>query len=255
MAAKKKAVKKTIKKSTKKAEAKYSRVLLVIDRSGSMESVRKEAFEGINLQLQTLKKNANKSITTVSYLQFDSELEWLFKDTPAEDLVDITWDQYVPRSMTALYDATGRGLTYLETNGRNDKNVAFLVIVVSDGQNNVMMEYTQDTIAKKIEELQGKGNWTITYLMANIDVQVVQRGLKVNSGNIAQYNSTSIGTQDAFLRAASATQNWGSARGMSAGGVAYASADFYGAQAATGDTTDDINKITSFTVPTSKVKK
>jgi uncharacterized protein YegL len=170
-----------------------TRVVLVIDRSGSMDSIEKETFNNINEQLATLKRDAAKGGKMfVSYIQFDDVIETVFDNVPAEDLKLITKAQYKPRGGTALYDAQLRAMLALQK-ADDPADAAYLVITITDGMNNASKEINQWELAKKIKEYEAKGNWTFTYMMANIDIKQFAYNMNVPLGNVAAFAATPTG--------------------------------------------------------------
>jgi uncharacterized protein YegL len=86
-----------------------SEIVILLDRSGSMNSIRKDMIGGINAFLQAQKKSALDC--KVSHYQFDKNhglsdiLTVLYERRDISNVADITEDQFVPRGGTPLYDA------------------------------------------------------------------------------------------------------------------------------------------------------
>ena len=151
---------------------KQTHIALVIDRSGSMSSVRAETFAGINLQLATIKENVAKTGETfVTYIQFDDVIETVLSRVNAKDIVPIREDQYQPRGWTAFNDALGKAVTDLKRDVIETTDTAYLVIVVTDGFENASKEYTSATITELVKTLTNTGRWEFVYVMANLSVQ------------------------------------------------------------------------------------
>lgn len=192
MPAKKKAASKKV--TTKKAKVKkITRVALVIDRSGSMSVIRRQAWSGINEQLKLLKDNAKKGgDTTVSYVQFDTEIETLFANKKAQELQQIKEHEYEPRGGTALYDALGQTIVNLSGLPETD-DTGYLVVVISDGEENSSKDWKGGALKAKIQELEKTGKWTFTYMLSNVDIGSVQTNLGAHAGNISTFVSTPTG--------------------------------------------------------------
>jgi uncharacterized protein YegL len=187
-------------KGSKNKPKKVTRVALVIDRSGSMNSVRQSAFDGINEQISTIKKNVKLTGKTyVTYIQFDQEIETVFENKDAKDLTPITYNQYEPRGTTALRDATLTAIKSLQSAGAKDGDDAgYLVVVISDGAENASKDITATELKAEITKLEATGNWTFTYMLSNVDSQAVAASLGVSVGNVSTYHATLAGTTDAF---------------------------------------------------------
>jgi Mg-chelatase subunit ChlD len=187
---------------------KTTRVALVVDRSGSMGNVRGEALNGLNEQLDVLARTATQGGETfVTYVLFNDLVQTVFKNRSALEIARITSADYVPGGLTAMYDGIGTAINELIAQTGDDEDVAYLVVVISDGQNNVNNEFNSDSIAKRVRELQGKGNWTFTMMLSNVDLSVA-KGLGLDAGSISAYTSTTLGTQKAFSNIAASTDNY-----------------------------------------------
>jgi hypothetical protein len=83
-----------------------SEIVCIIDRSGSMGSIRDDAIGGFNTFLAEQKKLPGEA--TLTYIQFDTEYEVVHENAPLNDVPPIDETVYVPRGSTALLDAVGR---------------------------------------------------------------------------------------------------------------------------------------------------
>lgn len=194
---------------TVEPEDKLTYVALVIDRSGSMGSVMKEALAGINEQISSIKTNASKGGTTyVSLIEFDDVIDVVFANKLAADLQEVT--EYYPRNTTAMYDAVGRAITLLES-CTETKDTGYLVVVISDGMENASKEWNSVKLADKVKRLQATGKWTFAYMLSNVDLSLATN-LGVPLNNVRSYISTNIGTQEAMLSNSISTVNYLSSR-------------------------------------------
>ena len=90
--------------------------VIILDRSGSMESIRRAAVEGFNETLAGIKKAQEKFAETqdhyVSLVTFCScETRHVFDKTPVAEAHPLTMEDYQPCCCTPLYDAMGITLT------------------------------------------------------------------------------------------------------------------------------------------------
>jgi Mg-chelatase subunit ChlD len=194
------------------AKRKTTRVALVIDRSGSMSSVEKAAFDGINEQINVIRRDADQGGDTyVTYIQFDDFVETVFSNQHASELKNITRDQYSPRGSTAMRDAVGTAIEMLKSQTGSDEDVAYLVVTISDGAENASRQYTADRLAAIVKELKQTGRWTFTMMLSNVDLSVA-KNLGVDLGNSVTYTSTEAGTVQAFAQMSTSTGNYFGAR-------------------------------------------
>ena len=181
------------------SSTKLTYVCFVLDESGSMGSCRDATIDGFNEQVNAVRQNAKSGgKTSVSLFRFgcppDSLPREFYFDKPVSDLLGISRETYSPHGNTPMYDAIGLALTRLETLPQTD-NTGFLVIVVSDGQENASQEWTSGRLAEKVKALQDSGKWTFVYIGANQDLTQVRETFGLHVGNMMGYDSTVIGTQ------------------------------------------------------------
>ena len=109
--------------------------LIIVDESGSMSVIRKQAFSGMNETLSTVRAMQEKFPDTeqhVTLVTFDSDhMKWHFNDALAKDTHDLKWKDYNPCAATPLYDAIGKTVSKLNAQVGNDDNV--LVTIITDG--------------------------------------------------------------------------------------------------------------------------
>lgn len=124
----------------KKNDSKEKRVfnLIIVDESGSMSIIRKQAFSGMNETLQTVRQMQEKFPSTkqfVTLVTFDSDhRKWHYDNTPAEQTKNLDWKSYNPSAATPLYDAMGKAISKVNAQIEEGDNV--LVTVITDGEEN-----------------------------------------------------------------------------------------------------------------------
>lgn len=139
--------------------------LLVVDESGSMEIIRKQALVGINETLETIRKmqKAHSELEQrVTLITFDSTHKNMFYDNvSADDTRSLSMRDYRPCGGTPLYDAIGMGIAKINAQAAEGDNV--LVTIVTDGEENCSEEYSLRMIKNLIEKLK-KQAWTFTFI-------------------------------------------------------------------------------------------
>lgn len=111
-------------------------ICMVVDRSGSMDSIRVEAENGINRFLASQSEN-DLGDCTLSLYEFDNDIDVVHRNVPIKD------KKYTlrPRGMTRLYDAIVQAINettiYLDKIKKNKKKKPLVILViVTDGMNN-----------------------------------------------------------------------------------------------------------------------
>lgn len=156
--------------------------LIIVDESGSMSVIRKQAFMGMNETLSTVRTMQEKFPDTeqhVTLVTFDSEhTKWHYDDALAKDTHDLKWDAYNPCAATPLYDAIGKTVSKLNAQVSGDDNV--LVTIITDGYENCSEEWTLHMVRNLIEKLKEQ-KWTFTLIGTdNLDVEGMAHSMSID---------------------------------------------------------------------------
>ena len=169
--------------------------LIILDESGSMCTIYKQALDGVNETLNTIRQSQAEDDSQrhfVSLVAFDSShLRFIYNGTPAEKTESITTEQYRPGECTPLYDAMGVTINDLRTRVADEDIV--MVTVITDGEENSSQQYTAAMVKALVDELRLKG-WTFAYLGANQDVEAVARDLNID--NYMDFEASEEGAED-----------------------------------------------------------
>lgn len=203
-------------KASKKVFNKKTHVAIVLDRSGSMSSIHKQTVDGLNEQFEAFRKNAKDADINISLIQFDTIVDTVFDAVKPENLKELAMSDFQPRGGTAMYDGIWNAINHLKAKDTTD-DTAYLICVISDGEENSSKEISQKILADEIKKLQDQGNWTFQYLLSNVDINAVRSALNVQLDKIAYYNASGVGSSAAFTTNATATANYVSLRGSTVG--------------------------------------
>lgn len=170
--------------------------VIILDRSGSMESIRSVAISGLNETLASIQKAQEKFSTTqehfVSLVMFCScETKLFFDKLPVRKAHPLKWNDYEPCCCTPLFDAMGVTLTAMRKYIKDMEDVAVVVTIITDGLENASKEYSGQNIKHLIEELRGEG-WTFTYMGANQDAVEVAMSLSIRNSRNFEYNDSGM---------------------------------------------------------------
>lgn len=151
----------------------YTHISVILDRTGSMESIRNDVIGGFNAFLQDQKGLPGKA--TLTLVQFDSQdpYEVIHRFAPIQNVSELTVNTYVPRASTPLLDAIGRGINDLEKCiadiEKADRPSKVVFVIITDGQENDSREFRKDQIVKMIKDKTDKDDWQFVFLSADLD--------------------------------------------------------------------------------------
>ena len=163
----------------------YTHISLVLDRSGSMDSVKADTIGSFNTFLKEQKENPKEC--TFTLVQFDNEYEIIHDFVSLKKSKNLTEKTFVPRGMTALYDAIGRTINSvgqkLEAMNEEDRPERVIFVVLTDGEENSSKEFHRDQINEMIKHQTEKYNWQFIYLGANQDAISAAGSIGIKSSN------------------------------------------------------------------------
>ena len=109
---------------------------IVLDRSGSMSSIKADTIGGFNQFLKEQKKNPESA--RISLYQFDTIYEPVYSDRNLVEAPALTDSTFVPRGGTALIDAVCTTIDRVGERLRSmrpeDRPSQVLIVVVTDGE-------------------------------------------------------------------------------------------------------------------------
>lgn len=185
--------------------------LIILDESGSMDSIKDFIIQGFNEIVQNAKgiekqfPGQEHFITLISFNGLGTKLIH-FMD-PVSKLEKIDDEKYQPDATTPLYDAMGFGFKKLEQVLKNRKDFNVLVTVFTDGMENASREYSGNDIKKLIERLKPE-RWTFTYIGTDHDVEKFAGSISIT--NIMFYNKSEKGVKEMFEKEHSARHRYSS---------------------------------------------
>lgn len=169
---------------------------IALDESGSMAGTKKQTISGVNEQLQELKKtSAVDSTVTLVTFSGPTDIKVIYSAKPISEVKELTEDDYNPNGGTAMYDGVGRLFNELQQKVVDDENTSYLVLVVSDGEENTSAEYDSPKIAQMVKDRLATKRWSINYIGANQDLSVVTQTLGLSKGSSFAYASNVRGTE------------------------------------------------------------
>ena len=175
--------------------------LLILDESGSMQSIYKQALTGANETIQSTKAaqeqypEQDHRFTFVTFNTIEPFIKTVIDDQPITEVKELTKADYRPNACTPLYDAMGISITALEQKVKEGDRV--LVTVITDGLENASQEYSGKAVKEMVDRLREKG-WTFVYIGANQDAVEVAKDLHI--WNSLNFCASVEGTDSMFQR-------------------------------------------------------
>lgn len=180
--------------------------LVILDKSGSMESIRKEALDGYNETMGAIRAAQQKHMDTlvhfVSPAAFcDCGIDMIYDKTHIVDAGKLTKDKYEPCCRTPLFDAIGKTVKKLKSDIKDIKDIkdiedaAVLVTIITDGYENSSKKWTGPAVKKLIDDCKEDG-WMFSFIGAGEDVVKVATTISIT--HTVVWEQTSEGTKGMF---------------------------------------------------------
>jgi Mg-chelatase subunit ChlD len=175
----------------------YTEIAFILDRSGSMESCQDAAIEGFNDFLH--EQQQAEGLAKLTLVLFDSEYLVPVQSLPVQEVIPLTRETYVPRSMTALLDAIAR--TVDEMGARfaalleEDRPVQVIVSILTDGLENASQNFGWEDVAERIKHQTDVYKWTFLFLGANQDAIATAAKMNIAAANSASYVADEAGSR------------------------------------------------------------
>lgn len=169
-------------------DLKKTKVIFVIDQSGSMQGQQKDVIGGFNGYIETLKEQPGDYEVTL--IKFENTTEVVYRNTPLSRVKKLT--DYRPGGATALLDAVGEAIKIVEESkgrtirteteaitktGKTVKKVTTttiespeydpsVIVIITDGGENASRKHTRSVIKERIKEAEKSFNTAFIYLGA-----------------------------------------------------------------------------------------
>ena len=174
----------------------FTRLALVLDRSGSMASIEEATVAGVNKFIEEQKQVPGTA--TLKLVQFDDVYEEVF-DTAIAVAPELTLSKtpkegqktYEPRGSTALLDAIGRTVielgTALAALPEEERPSKVIVVIMTDELEDASRLFSKDKVLAMITEQRDTYKWDFVYLGANQDAIATAAAMGIDAASAITY--------------------------------------------------------------------
>ncbi len=176
-------------------------VIIILDKSGSMEELTDDTIGGYNSLIQKQKdENKDMNVFVSTYL-FNNRVSTLCDAQAITKVEPLTRKKYFASGSTALYDAIGYAIT------REDERVVklarskkplpqkTLIVVTTDGYENASIKYRYEEIRKLIGQKKEEGV-SFLFIGANIDSDTFAEQIGIGSDYAFTVQNNSLGVRN-----------------------------------------------------------
>jgi len=180
----------------------YTEILMIIDKSGSMEHLTSDTVGGVNSFIASQKSQPGQA--NLSVLLFSESVRYWQSGVDVKVVPEFTAKEYREGGMnnTALLDAIGIGVTELGQRlalmDESDRPEKVLVAILTDGEENASREYKHDQIKTLIADQETKYSWDFVFMAAGPEAFAASQGLGLSRSKSLQYASNKVNTNAAY---------------------------------------------------------
>jgi len=167
---------------------KIPNIIFLMDKSGSMQSIKNDTIGGFNSFVD--KQKGQGGAAHLNVILFDTVTSTYYKGDVSA-VPNMTTLSYSPDGMTALYDAIGKSLKEYAHYKKA------LVVILTDGAENSSSKYDRDRILSMIREKENNG-WQFLYLGANQDAFTESAHIGISRDCTRSFDATPIGINAVF---------------------------------------------------------
>lgn len=178
------------------------------DHSGSMRSIARFAARDFNSKIASIREASisQNQDTIVSIVECGygntEKVRRVVTNSSVTTLTEMAEHQYEANGRgTPLWDSVGELIEMFENvPDANNKDVSFLVMVITDGAENASVKYSASSIAHKIRELERTDRWSFVFRVPRGYGRTITQALGVSEGNIQEWEQTEKGVAAAAQR-------------------------------------------------------
>lgn len=183
--------------SVNKPPTPVNHVGLVLDCSGSMESVWSDVIRELKANINTVRGESIKlgQTTDLTLTTFGDLVNTVFQN---KSISEAQLPDYLQPNlgMTALYDATADCISKLQQNRDiNDANTSCLLLVFTDGDENASKRWRADELKVLIQNLQKTDRWSFCFVVPPGAKGEITQRLGLPDGNVIEWEQTSAGVK------------------------------------------------------------
>jgi hypothetical protein len=174
-------------------------ILMVLDKSGSMEPITDDTIGSFNSFINEQKAVPGEAKVTVWLFDTVRHMP-LYRRVPLSDVKPMDRSQYVAGGTTALLDAVAMSIDeagrWYDSLPPDQKPERVIMVIQTDGMENASREYKPDQVFDRIKHQKEKYGWAFIFLGANQDAWTT--GQQMGIGHTLSYDADAQGTRAAY---------------------------------------------------------
>ncbi|MGN1398460.1 MAG: hypothetical protein ACI4WG_00455 [Erysipelotrichaceae bacterium] len=176
---------------------KYTEIVFILDRSGSMSGLEKDTIGGYNSTIEKQKKESGSAV--VSTILFNHYSKVVCNRVDINKVKPMTEDDYRVGGSTALLDAVGGAIVHVEKVhkmlGEAHSPEKTIFIITTDGYENSSKEFSYQKVKSLISK---HDDYQFIFMGANIDAYQMASSMGIARETTVNYRCDSTGQRLCF---------------------------------------------------------
>lgn len=190
----------------------YIKIVNIIDKSGSMMSMKQSAIKGFNEFIESQQKlDGDVTVTTVLFSSGD-DIQLICDNTNINDCIFLDDKNYQPNGGTALLDAIGdvinTEIDWLATIPLSERPNKTLCVILTDGDEIDSKYYNVNKIKNMISEMKTDYKWEFIFIGTDESSIFLADNIGISKGNSYSYTTNDSGISDAYQCISFATKSY-----------------------------------------------
>ena len=177
---------------------KYTEIVFILDRSGSMSGLEGDTIGGYNSTIEKQKKENGRAV--VSTILFNHYSKVICNRVDINEVNKMTERDYQVSGSTALLDAVGGAITHVEKVhkmlGEANSPEKTIFIITTDGYENSSKEFSYHKVKSLIKK---HDDYQFIFMGANIDAYKMAGDMGIAKETTVNYRCDSYGQRMCFL--------------------------------------------------------
>lgn len=181
-------------------DSNLTHICMILDCSGSMQSVKPATISGYNEFIEAQQKAPGRAV--VDLVLFNHDVLAKYAGQPVQKVRMLTAKDYTCDGNTALYDAMGSTIDALgislagTVEARRPGRV--VVVLMTDGMENASKNYLAGRVSTLVKHQRETYAWEFVFLGANQDAVLTGATMGVPTSSSVTYCASTIGTRSTF---------------------------------------------------------
>ena len=178
----------------------YTEIVVIVDRSGSMEVIREDSIGGFNAFVEDQKKVPGAANLTL--VLFNNKYKFVLDSVPLGMVKPLDKSTYVPMGTTALLDAMGHTIDSVGDRlfmmNEADRPSKVIVAILTDGLENASLDYSRERIFEMVSHQREVYKWEFFFLAANQDAIQSGTSYGIPAAATSNFVADAEGTRSAY---------------------------------------------------------